>query len=96
VEIVDHLLASCPNATIFLEIVPFDQSTKVKYERATEWVHYVYEHFQAEGNERIFLIDSQTAIGYNLSTDGIHLTTQGQECWYQELVTFAVANDIPQ
>lgn len=96
IQIVDDLLEACPNATIFLQLVPYDRSTRVNHEEANRRVQAAYEHFQQEGNERVLLIDTQTAIGYNLTTEGIQLTAEGQACWYQALVAFAEGNKIPQ
>lgn len=94
--IVEHILACCPNATVFLQLVPYDRSTRVDYEEANRRVLLTYMHYQQEANPRVRLIDTQTAIGYNLTTDGIQLTTEGQACWYQALVAFADGNHIPQ
>ena len=94
--IVEHILACCPNATVFLQLVPYDRSTRVDYEEANRRVLLTYMHYQQEANPRVLLIDTQTAIGYNLTTDGIQLTTEGQACWYQALVAFADGNHIPQ
>ena len=41
-------------------------------------------------------VDTFTAIGDNINTDGIHLTIAGQEAWYKELLAYAQRNDIPQ
>lgn len=94
--IVEHILACCPNATVFLQLVPYDRSTRVDYEEANRRVLLTYMHYQQEANPRVLLIDTQTAIGYNLTTDGIQLTTEGQACWYQALVAFADGNHIPE
>lgn len=96
VDIVELMLESCPNATVYLQLVPYDRSTSVDYEEANRRVLATYLHFQQEENPRVMLIDTQTAIGYNLTTDGIQLTTEGQACWYQALVAFADGNNIPQ
>lgn len=95
-SIAEHLLESCPNATVYLQIVPFETSKKVNYQLPTGWAKAVYEQLRAEGCERIFLVDTQSAIGYNLTSDGIHLTQEGQACWYEKLVAFAQENQIPQ
>ena len=96
IQIVEDLLEACPNATVFLQLVPYDRSTRVNYEEANRRVKAAYEHFQQEGNERVLLIDTQTAIGYNLTIEGIQITAEGQACWYQALVAFADGNHIPQ
>lgn len=96
VQIVEDMLLACPNATIFLQLVPYDRSTRVNYEEANRRVLASYEYFRQEGIERVFLIDTQTAIGYNLTKEGIQLTAEGQACWYQALVAFSDGNHIPQ
>lgn len=95
-KIVEHILESCPNATVFLQIVPLETSPKVNYQLATQWAGDVYTAFREAGCQRIFLIDTQTAIGKRLTHDGIHLTAEGQACWYQALVDFTRENEIPQ
>lgn len=95
-DIVDLMLESCPNATVYLQLVPFDRSTQVDHEEANRRMLATYLHYQREENPRVMLIDTQTAIGYNLTTDGIQLTTEGQACWYQALVAFSDGNGIPE
>ena len=96
IQIVEHMLESCPNATVYIQLVPYDRSPKIDYETANQRVWNAYEHFQEAGEERVMLIDTQTAIDYNLGGDGIHLTVQGQENWYNAIVAFAEENNIPQ
>lgn len=96
IQIVEDMLINCPNATVYLQLVPFDRSTRVDYEEANRRILATYTYYQRENNPRVMLIDTQTAIGYNLTTDGIQLTTEGQACWYQALVAFADGNEIPQ
>lgn len=96
VQVVEDMLIACPNATVYLQLVPFDNSTRVNHEEANRRIRAAYDYFSAEGNARVMLIDTQTAIGYKLTTEGIQLTTKGQACWYQALVAFADGNGIPQ
>lgn len=95
-QIVEDMLTGCPNATIYLQLVPYDRSTRVDYEEANRRIMATWLHYQREENPRVMLIDTQTAIGYNLTAEGIQLTAEGQACWYQALVAFAEGNDIPQ
>ncbi len=95
-QIVEDLLIACPNATVYLQLVPFDRSSRVDYEEANRRILATFLHYQREENPRVMLIDTQTAIGYNLTTEGIQLTTEGQACWYQALVAFADGNQIPE
>lgn len=94
IDMVEHLLESCPNATVYLQLVPYNRSERVNSEFANARVQVAYEHFA--GERRVRLIDTQTAIGYNLAPDGIHLVTKGQECWYQAILDYAKDNDIAQ
>lgn len=94
IDMVAHLLENCPNATIYLQLVPYNQSDRVNSEAANARVQTAYDHFA--GERRVLLIDTQTAIGYNLAPDGIHLVTKGQECWYQAIVDYANDSGIAQ
>ena len=96
IETVELMLEKCPNATVYMQLVPFDDSPRVDSERANEMIKEAYAFFAEQEEPRVFLIDSQSAIGYNLAGDGIHLTTEGQACWYQALVAFADGNHIPE
>lgn len=89
---VAHLLVNCPNATIYLQLVPNNRSDRVNSEAANGRIQRVYESMPQE--DRLQLIDTQTAIGYHLAADGIHLVTEGQQCWYEALVAYAEENEI--
>lgn len=95
VKIMNHILEKCPNATIYLQLVPVAQVDYIPYEEINEIIRGVHAYYQQQGQPRIMLIDTHTAIGDNLS-DGIHLTLQGQENWYNAIVAFAEENNIPQ
>lgn len=96
IQIVEELLMACPNATVYLQLVPYDRSTRVDCEEANRRVMATYVHYQQEDNPRVMLIDTRTAIGYSLTAEGFQLTAKGQACWYQALVAFAEGNDIPE
>ena len=96
IEIVSYLLETCPEATIYLQLVPLSRSAYVAYGKVNQQLSDVYQHFSAQREERVMLIDTYTAIGANLIHDGIHLTAAGQACWYDALVAFAEENRIPQ
>lgn len=96
IEIVNHLLETCPNATVYLQLVPFSRNEAVAYGKANRQITEAYQYFSDMGVERVLLVDTHTAIGSNLIHDGIHLTATGQACWYGELVAFAEENGIPQ
>ncbi len=94
IDMVAHLLESCPNATIYLQLVPYNRSELVNSDTANARVQRAYEYFANE--RRVRLIDTQTAIGYNLAPDGIHLVTKGQALWYQAIVDYAAEQGIGQ
>ena len=94
IDMVEHLLKHCPQATIYLQLVPYNRSDRVNSEAANGRVQRAFNHF--EGQQRLRLIDTQTAIGYNLAPDGIHLVTKGQQLWYEAIVDYAEENGIEQ
>lgn len=96
VSIVEYLMEVCPNATVYLQTVPYATSSKVNYREANRRIQAAYEHFALENNRRVFLIDTQAAIGYQLNSGGVHLTSKGQESWYQGLLNFAKEQGIAQ
>ena len=96
IEIVDALLQSCPNATVYLQLVPNDDSERVNSARANQMTQRVYDYYLSAGNERVQCVDTCAAIGWCLAADGIHLTTEGQENWYNCLLAFAAENGIPE
>lgn len=96
IEIIDHMMEHCPNATIYLQMVPFAMSTNVEYDIVNWVIMETHTHYAMEGNPRVKLVDVKHAIGVNLTPDGVHLTYKGQECWYNALVEYAETNSIPQ
>ena len=96
IEIVEHLLEACPDATIYLQYVPRSWKSYIRYEDANQRILDTYTLFMEKGETRVQLIDTCTAIGENLNTDGIHLTLAGLEEWYKELLAYAERNGISQ
>ena len=96
IEIVDYLLVTCPNATIHLQLIPWGYDKYVKYETVNGWINEAYAHYQEIGEERVFLIDTFTAIGRNHDSGFIHLSEQGNENWYNAIVEHARVNDLAQ
>lgn len=95
IGILEHMLSCCPNATIYLQIIPYSTSYGVRAAEATECILESYEYFA--DNPRVMLVDTQSAIGYDgLNSRGVHLTKEGQARWYHALVSFAQENQIPQ
>ena len=97
IDIITHMLEECPNATIYLQLVPYSLSDKVDEEQINWRVWAAYNYFNQDLEEpRLKIIETQVAIDYNLKDDGIHLTEEGYRCWYQALVDYAEENGIPQ
>lgn len=96
VEIIDYILKECPNATFYLQTIPMVLYDKVPYEKVNRIIWKVYEHYQQQDKPRVILLDPIMAIGENLITDGIHLNGTGQALWYEEIVRFTQARQIPQ
>ena len=96
IDIVEFLLETCPDATIYLQLIPRSWKSYIDYEAANQRILDTYTLFAEKGETRVQCIDTRTAIGENLNTDGIHLTTAGQEVWYQALLDYAEENGIPQ
>ena len=94
VEICDYILETCPNATVHLQLVPY--SPIILYEEVNDRIRTAFEHYQEQGEERVLLLDTFTAIGDNLISDRVHLNDQGRENWYQALLAHARDNDLPQ
>ncbi len=86
IDIVEYLLEYCPNATIHMQLIP---RGKVAYVTVNGRIQEAYEYFCQQGQERVFLIDTFTAIGERVSADGIHLWEKGNACWYNAIVEHA-------
>lgn len=95
VEILDHILTQCPQATVYLQLVPMSTMSYIPYETINEIITKAYDHYAASGETRVQLIDTHTAIGDRLN-DGIHLTLEGQAGWYSAIVDYAKENSIPE
>lgn len=96
IDIVTHMLEKCPNATVYLQLVPYAATDGVEYKDANRRVMVAYNYFVEQEEPRVQVIDTMTAIGYNQTTDGVHLTDAGNACWYEALVAYAQENNIPQ
>jgi len=92
IDIVDYLLETCPNATIHMQLIPFGE---VDFVTVNTKISEAYDHFQEAGEERVFLIDTFTAMGRNM-VDGIHQGEVGNKRWYEAIVAHAEANGLAQ
>ena len=95
-KIVEHLLEYCPNATIYLQKIPYSFSDTVEYELVNGILEELYQHYATSVDTRVMLIDTFSAIGDQLVGDGIHVHPDGQQEWYKTLLEFAEENNIPQ
>ena len=96
IELTDFLLETCPNATVHLQLIPWGSGKNIKFDRVNEWVREAYAHYQEKGEQRVFLIDTFTAIGRNTDKGYIHLNKQGNENWYNAIVAHAEENNLSQ
>ena len=96
IEIVDYLMEHCPNATIYLQMVPYALSSNVEYDTVNWVIMEAHSNYTMNGIKNVKLLDIKRAVGVNLTSDGVHLTYEGQEAWYQELVRHAQENNIPE
>lgn len=95
-KIVAHLLKYCPNATIYLQTVPYSTSEYVDYELVNDILESIYLEYAESVDTRVMLIDTHTAFGDRLRDDGVHINAEAQDIWYQTLLDFAAENNIPQ
>lgn len=95
-KIVAHLLEHCPNATIYLQTIPYSTSEYVQYELVNGILEDIYLEYAESVDTRVMLIDTHTAFGHRLMPDGIHINYEAQDIWYQTLLDFAAENNIPQ
>ena len=96
IDLVDHLLETCPNATVHMQLIPWGYPELVHYETVNEWIQEAYNHYQQAGEPRVMLIDTFTAIGRNHDEGGIHLNYDGNECWYNAIVAHAKEHNLEQ
>ena len=96
IEIVDYMMEHCPNATIYLQLIPYASSCAVQGDAVYWSIMEAYGHYAMEGIENVKLLDIKRAVGVHLTDDGVHLTYEGQENWYKALVANAEDNNIPQ
>ena len=96
IRIMDHILEHCPNATVYLQLVPYSSRLFTHHEDTNTILRQVWEHYRALEEPRLLLIDTFTAIGENVVSDGIHLNEEGMARWYEALAAHALDNQIPQ
>ncbi len=95
IDIVDFLLERCPNATIHLQLIPYGTPSYVFHETVNGRIREAYDHYLQQGQDRVILIDTFTAIGDN-TIDGVHMNQRGNAAWYQAILDSAEANGLVQ
>lgn len=96
IETVEHLLEHCPNATIYVQLIPYSEQPSVHVEQVNFGILVAVDHFEAQGIQRVLCIDTLSAIGLSQREDGIHLNTEGNQLWYEAILDYAAENEIPE
>lgn len=96
IEVVDYLLENCPNATVYLQLVPYSSKSIVDYETINGYIQEAYRHYQDQGIEKVVLIDTYSSIGIAVVSDGVHLNSEGRDAWYMAILANAINNNIPE
>lgn len=92
IELVDYLLAVCPNATVHMQLIPYGN---VPYREVNPMVEAAHAHYVETGEQRVLLIDTFTAID-KFPVDGVHQGEPGNRRWYNAIVEHARENDLEQ
>ena len=92
IELVKYILAACPNATIHMQLIPYGN---VPYTSVNEMVTEAFNYFRDREEQRVFLIDTYTAIG-KFPVDGVHQGEGGNRRWYEAIVDHAESNELGQ
>lgn len=96
IEIVDFLLENCPNATVHLQLISWADPNIIPVSKINQRITDAYNHYQEIGEPRVMLIDTYTAIGQNVISDGVHHNDTARANWYQAIVDHAADNELPQ
>lgn len=94
IQLVDFLLETCPNATVHLQLIPDGNPYLVREHIVNPWIQEAYEHYVQQGQSRVMLIDTCTAIGLHVDNGGTHLDDKGNELWYNAIRDHAEANGL--
>lgn len=96
IEVVDYLLQTCPNATVYLQKIPICGNEAVDVSGVNVSLEETLDHYAAQGVSRVMVIDTFTAIGLSQGYDGIHLNADGMDAWYMAIMANANNNQIPE
>lgn len=91
-QVLDFILTACPNATVYLQTIP-EAADFIPVDRVNEMISDTAEHYREE--PRLILLDTHAGIGTRYGSDGVHLTREGLDAWYDTIVEFARENQIP-
>ena len=89
IDIIDFLLANCPNATIHLEQVPYADPNVSPYPIINKRIQAAYDHYQALEEPRVFMVNTYDGIKRAVGGDGVHIGEWGYQNWYNTLVQHA-------
>lgn len=95
IDILDYLLAACPNATIHLQLVPYARAA-TPYQIVNERIQEAYDHYRETNEQRVILLDTFTGIGDRLAADGVHLADSGKVKWYETILAHAQELELPE
>lgn len=97
IKVVDAILESCPNATIYLQLIPHSRSSNVHTETVNEHILTAYTHYRNQNCQRVRLIDTRSFVGdEGIGGDGIHMNPMGMDAWYNGILSNARTNHIPE
>jgi len=96
IEVVDYLLETCPNATVFLQKIPICGNEAVDVSGVNVSLEETVDHYAAQGVSRVMVIDTFTAIGLSQGYDGIHLNSEGMDAWYLAIMANARNHNLPE
>ena len=96
IDIIDYLLANCPNATIHLQLVPYADLGVIPYPTINNRIRDAYAHYEALAEPRVLLVDTHRGIGRDVGADGVHIGMVGYGNWYATLRKHAETNQLPE
>lgn len=83
----DHLLAAYPNATIYIQTVPYSAKGIVDAAWVNSCVRGAVESYHERGIANIVLLDTNSIWDASCMTaDTVHLTEEGNRRWYELIV----------
>ena len=93
VEVLDDILEACPQATVYLQTVP---KGNLPWDVINDRIQGAYDHYAALGEDRVRLLDINSAAGEFVVNDGIHQAPPGRQLWAQAIRDYAEQNNIAE